>query len=181
MKISDDGHGVVEQGGRLHQALALEELVRANAESNDTMISLVEQVRHDAEARAKKVDLLERGMRQTSRLLKMLGAVLVCLLVVAGINAFNIQQTSRQADVTARIARDTQATNAQLYDCTNSQGACGKRNIENTKRILDEVKLYELTGFYCIRTNPQQVDKTGEQFLACMKRLYPTGPTLKGR
>lgn len=171
----------VEKGSRLHQALALDELVHANADSNETMIRLVEQVRKDAEARNKKVDLLELGQRQTAKLLIMVAIVLLLVFGVGVINAVNISQARRNAAVTAGIAKDASATNTTLLDCLNARGECGKLNAEQQRKVLNEVKKYELTGFYCARTNPQPTDEQGAALLACMNRLYPGGPTLNKR
>lgn len=159
-------------GSRLHQAMAVEELVRANADSNETMIKLVKSVREETRARDRKVEALDKQVRQ-GRFLVILSIVCVLfLLLIAIINATNIakqRETSRQV----------QATNSLLLDCLNRQGECGRWNAEQQALLLDEVKRYELTGFYCIRNNPQVKDPNGEAFLKCVNRLYPGGPQLQ--
>lgn len=160
---------------------AIDELVAANHESNRTMAALVEHVRKETLARDRKIDALDRNQR-TLRKLTVLGTVVaVALLVVGFINAFNIAMARRNAAQTATIARDVGETNRTLLDCLNSTGVCGKRNAQNQRKVLDEVKQYELTGFYCIRLNPATEDPNAEAFLKCMQRLYPGGPTLTGR
>lgn len=79
------------------------------------------------------------------------------------------------------IAGDVRSTNTTLLDCINSTGECGRRNASNQGKVLDEVKRYELTVIYCARTNPQPVDPDGSAFVACINRLYPGGPVLRGR
>lgn len=151
----------------LHQGLAIEELVRSNDESNRTMVSLVERVREETEARDRKVDALEKGHRQV-RWVIVLAVILVLFLLTLGvINAINLT--------------NTRATNQTLLDCVNATGACGQVNAESQTRILDTVKKYELTVLYCARTNPQPIDPKGDKFLACVDALYPGGPQLNRR
>lgn len=164
-----------------HTAEQVEELARANAESNATMMSLVAKVQQDAAMRERKVDLLEKGLQQTHRLLIMVGIALVLMVILGIVNAVNITEARKQAAVTAGIAKNAQGTYALLLDCINSRGECGKQNAEQNKRVLDEIKRYELTGFYCARTNPLSEDPNGDKFLACMDRLYVGGPKLSGR
>lgn len=160
-------------GSRLHQAMAVEELVRANAESNDTMVRLVKSVRDETKARDRKVEALDKSVRQ-QRVLMYIGVFCVfILLTIAIVNAVNI--SSQRA-----TSRQVQSTNELLLDCLNRQGQCGRWNAEQQALLLDEVKRYELTGFYCIRNNPADKDPNGKSFLACVNRLYPGGPQLKG-
>lgn len=166
---------------RLHEALALEELIRANAESNATMAALVERVQEETKARDRKLEQLAKNNREMHRLGWLIVVSMALLLVMAAINAFNIGQARKNAGVTAKIARDTRSTNQTLLDCLNAAGQCGKQNAQQQKTILDEIKKYELTVIYCARTNPQQVDATGGKFIACVDRLYPGGPDLNGR
>jgi hypothetical protein len=170
-----------DRASRLHSALVVEELVAANNQSNNTMINLVETVRQETAARDRKVEALERSSHQM-RLLMLIGIIaLVGLLVLAGFNAINITQTRDAAHQQAAIALSVQHTNDLLLDCLNSTGTCGQVNQQNQAKILDEVKKYELTGFYCIRNNPADSDPKGTEFLACMNKLYPGGPQLNGR
>lgn len=156
----------------------LEELVLANHESNATMIQLVETVRDETRARGRKVDALERNQRQL-RGLSILGTVaVVALLVMAVFNAVSIQVTRQNAERSAVISRNVDQTNSLLLDCLNSTGKCGQLNAQQQANLLNKVKQYELTGFYCARTNPLAVDPDGKNFLACMEKLYPGGPTL---
>lgn len=157
---------------------AVERLVRANVESNDTMRDLVERVRHDSHMRERKIDLLEDGLRQTRQLLLMVGTAIVILVIVGLINATMIFQARRNAAVTAGVARDAQATYSLLLDCLNVTGECGKRNVAQTKAALDEIKKYELVVMYCARTNPQPVDQDGSKFVLCVDGMYPGGPEL---
>lgn len=153
---------------------AMEELVAANHESNATMLALVEHVRKETAARDRKIEVLEKTHRQTRYLvIAVCGAVLV-MLGLGIVNAINLAATKDQQDQTRRI-------NAFLLDCVNSTGECGRANAVKQAEILQSVKQYELTGFYCIRTNPGTEDPKGENFLKCMERLYPGGPTLNGR
>lgn len=160
---------------------AVEHLVAANEESNATMRRLVERVREDADMREKKIDLLELGLVRTKRLIIMVGAVLIIMVSIGVTNAINLNDARRNAAATAAAARDAKATYAILYDCLNQQGECGRQNAAESKRLLDEVKLYELTVLYCVRINPQIADPQGDDFLDCVKRLYPTGPELPKR
>lgn len=159
----------------------VEHLAQMNARSNETMMNLVEKVRQDAYMREKKVDLLDEGLRQTRRLIAMVGLVLVVMVGIGVINAVNIGQARRNAAVTAKTASDAGHTYALLLDCLNGSGECGKLNAENQKKLLDEVKLYELTVLYCVRINPQVDDPDGDDFIACVERLYPGGPKLQNR
>lgn len=165
----------------LHQALALEELIRANNTSASVMQRLVNHVEKETDARNRKVDALERNGHQLRRLM-VLNLVAVALMIAFGaINAVNIGVARRQQAQASALARQVAATNSLLLDCLNSTGHCGQVNQANQKRILDEVKRYELTVIYCARTNPQQIDKDGTAFFMCIHRLYPTGPALAGR
>lgn len=174
----DDGF---DRRARLDAAREVERLIAANAESNSTMRSLVEKVRQDASMREKKIELLENESRQIRRLLVMVGVAIALLLVVGSFNAYNTAQTRRQAAQSAQVAKDVASTNTLLLGCFDVRSECSKLNAEKQKQILDEIKLYELTALYCLRTNNAQQDPEGKEFLACLKRLYPTGPILKDR
>lgn len=163
-----------EKASRLHSALAIEELVAANHESNKTMVALVEHVRRETEARDRKIDVLEKNNRQTRWLTYLVGGAMVILLTLAIVNAVNISATQKQEEQVSKL-------NSLLLDCVNSTGECGKRNAILQNQLLDQVKQYNLVGFYCARTNPLSTDPKGEKFLECMQRLYPGGPTLQGR
>lgn len=153
---------------------AMENLVSANTASNATMLSLIESVRGETAARDRKIAVLEKNHRQTQILVLMVCAATLFMLTLGVINAVNI---SRAKDQQMQIRQ----INNTLLDCLNSTGTCGQVNQANQARILEEVKRYELTGFYCIRTNPATADPKGESFLKCMKKLYPGGPELQGR
>lgn len=156
----------------LRNALAIEELVRANADSNQTMLALVKGLREETKARDRKVEALDESVRQQKKLMVVAVIAVVILLMIAGVNAYNI--AGQRA--TSHQVRDT---NALLLDCLNREGRCGQFNAQQQALLLDEVKKYELTGFYCIRTNPADRDPAGEAFLKCMNRLYPGGPQLE--
>jgi hypothetical protein len=159
-------------GSHLHQALAIEELVRANANSNDTMIRLVQSVRDETKARDRKVDALEQSQKQM-RVLTVVGIVAIFFLIAMAIfNATNVMATR---DASHKVEQ----TNDLLLDCLNQQGDCGKWNARQQMYLLDEVKKYELTGFYCIRNNPADKDPKADAFLDCMNNLYPGGPQLQ--
>lgn len=170
-----------QSSGRASNVLALEELIASNNHSNTTMVALVEQLKRDTELRDRKIEVLTANGRQMRKMTIALVACMVVLLGIAVFNATNLASQRRNAAATARIAMDTRNTNELLLDCLNSTGNCGKSNADQQRRFLDEVKRYELTGFYCIRTNPALADPKGEQFLKCMNRLYPGGPQLAGR
>lgn len=162
-------------------AMAIEELISANARSTQSMERLAKYVQEETEARDRKIEALGRN-QHTLRWLVVVGtAATVVLLIVAIINAANISSQRRQAARQAAIAEQVAATNRFLLDCINSTGVCGKKNIVTQNRLLTEVKQYELTGFYCIRKNPAGKDPDAEEFLKCMNRLYPGGPQLQGR
>jgi hypothetical protein len=163
-----------ERSARLQSALAVEELVAANNESNQTMMALVEHVRQETVANDRKIEELRRNTKQFRNLMYALVVTMAFLLVIAGVNAYNLAESKKEQE-------QIEAINRTLLDCQNSTGECGRANAQNQKRLLDEVKEYELTGFYCIRTNPAQRDPDGDAFLKCMDRLYPNGPTLNGR
>lgn len=156
----------------------VERLVSANAESNATMRNLVERVREDAHMRERKIDLLEDGLHQTRRLLLMVGVVLVIVLGIGIINAINITQGRRNAEATAQVARDAQATYALLLGCLDTTSPCGRSNSEKTKEALDRIKQYELIVIYCARSNPRDKDEDGSAFIACVARMFPGGPSL---
>lgn len=183
MSISSNN---VPSGGRggadkLHAAMAMEELVRANADSNKTMVTLVEHLKAETEARDRKIDIVAKNTKSMQRLaMALIGAVAI-LLVIAAINASNIAVARKNAATTAAIAKDSRSTNTTLLDCLNSTGACGRLNAEQQRKTLDEVKRYELTVIFCARSNPITVDADGDKFLACVHRLYPGGPDLNGR
>lgn len=174
-------HSDEDRASRLRSALVVEELVAANDASNRTMIGLVESVHKETAARDRKVDALERTTHQM-RLLMLIGIIaIVGLLVLAVFNAINITSARQAAHRQAAIAENVQHTNDLLLDCLNSTGTCGQVNQRNQAAILDEVKKYELTGFYCIRNNPADKDPKAEAFLKCMNQLYPGGPQLNGQ
>lgn len=166
---------------RADAARQVEELVAANAASNATMSRLVDNVRKDAQKREQKIELLENESRQIRRLLVMVGVAIVLLLVVGAFNAYNTAQAKRNAEQTAQAAKDAASTNQLLLGCFDVNSQCSKLNAQKQKELLDEIKLYELTALYCVRLNPAVEDPKGDEFLACVKRLYPTGPHLKGR
>lgn len=153
---------------------AIEDLVEANQASNATMLALVDHVRKETEARDRKIEVLEKNHKQTRVLVLLMGFTAIVLLGLAVVNAVNISAAREQQDQVKDL-------NGIMLDCVNSTGACGQANAVQQARILDSVKQYELTGFYCARTNPANVDPKGEDFLACMARLYPGGPTLSNR
>lgn len=155
-------------------ASVIDELVSANMKSTATMHALVAEVRHETAARDRKIAVLEKNNRQTMYLIVMVGVVAVLLLGLAIVNAVNINQARVQSNQIASI-------NGTLLDCVNSTGECGRANATSQQRLLDSVKQYELTGFYCIRNNPAVKDPDGEAFLKCMERLYPGGPKLNSR
>ena len=170
---------VHDESSRLSQAEALESLILANANSNSTMVSLVEKIREDSELRNQKVDLLEKSVRQMRWLIVLVAVIIAGQFTIAGINAYNISQARKNAGRTAEIARGVEQTNSVLLDCLNSTGECGRANAEEQKKFLDDVKRFNLAGFYCLRLNPATEDEAGEKLLACMKRLYPDGPELQ--
>lgn len=152
----------------------MEDLAAANVSSNATMLALVETVRRETEARDRKVDILERNHRQLRWLVGAVCFAVVVMLVLGAINAYNLASTKEQQEQIKGI-------NHTLLDCVNSTGDCGQINAAQQAKILDEVKKYELIGFYCIRRNTAAEDPGGENFLKCMAALYPGGPTLTGR
>lgn len=166
------------KAARLHNARAIEELVVANEESNRTMLSLVEGVHQETAARDRKVDALDRNLKQMRWITRLFGFAIVVLMAVGVFNAINLNKQRRNQQQIKDIAASTESTNRTLLECLNATGECGKVNAENQGRILDSVKRYELTVVYCGRTNPQPVDPKGDKFLACIARLYPGGPTL---
>lgn len=167
-----------EASSRLHSALAIEELVAANQASNRTMVDLVKGVQAETEARDRKVDALAKS-QHLQRILSGLGVVCIVVVLILGIiNLFALASTRQAAHRQAEIAEQVQRTNDTLLDCVNTTGQCGQLNQANQAKILDEVKKYELTGFYCIRNNPADKDPNGEKFLVCVNNLYPGGPQL---
>lgn len=163
---------------RIAAAAQVEALAQATARSNKTMLDLVERVRHDAEAHERKVDLLAAGLRQTTRVLWLLAVVLVAVLAMAFINFATIAEAKRNGAVTAQAARDAQSTYKLLYGCFEPNSQCSKVNAAKQKTALDEIKKYELTALYCLRTNPGADDPRGDKFIACLNTLYPGGPQL---
>lgn len=143
---------VPDAGRPLTSDAAIDELVAANRRSNATMVALVDEVRREADARDRKIAVLEKNNRQTAFVMVMVAVMTLLLLGLAIVNALAIDSTRDQA---ARL--------------------------EDIAAVTDTVKQYELTGFYCIRTNPATADPEGEAFLDCMERLYPGGPMLSGR
>lgn len=166
---------------RLDAAREVERLVAANAASNATMTRLVDRVREESARRERKIELLEKESRQMRKLLIMVGFAIALLLAIAAFNASNIHQARKNAANTAAAARDAASTNKLLLGCFDVNSECSKLNAQKQKEILDEIKLYELTALYCVRTQPREEDPEGKKFLDCVKRLYPTGPELKGR
>lgn len=157
-----------------HAEAAIEDLVAANNKSNATMLALVENVRQETVARDRKIDVLERNHRQVNFLIAAVCMAIVVLLALGITNAINLASARRQQEQTKEI-------NSTLLDCVRATGECGQLNSARQAAILQSVKQYELTGFYCIRINPATADPKGQAFLDCMERLYPGGPTLSGR
>lgn len=162
----------------MSNAEAVEQLVAANEESNRTMVALVEGVRRETAARDRKVEALDKNLAQLRWVTVLVGAAILILLTIGVINATNLSAARKSAKQTKDIAVQTNAINQTLLDCVNSTGACGQVNAENQAKILDTVKLYELTVIYCARTNPANVDPKGDKFLVCVGKLYPGGPKL---
>ena len=163
-----------DRDARERQSSALEDLVAANLSSNETMLALVDTVRAETAARDRKIDILAKNHRQMNWLLGAVSGAVCLMLGLGTINAINLAAAKDQQDQIREI-------NSTLLDCVNSTGNCGQINAQNQARILDQVKQYELTGFYCIRNNQATVDPKGEAFLKCMEKLYPGGPMLQGR
>lgn len=162
-------------------ACEVERLVQANAASNATLTKLVDKVRIDAEHRERKIELLEADSRRNRRILLLVGVAVALLLTLAIVNAFSIQAARRNAAQTAAAAKTAQDTYQLLYGCFDPNSECAKLNNDSQKRLLDEIKLYELTAFYCEREHPEAVDPDSTRFFACLNRLYPDGPQLKER
>jgi hypothetical protein len=165
----------------LQGALAVEHLVAANEESNRTMRALVEGVKHETEARDRKVEALDKNYRQLRWVIVLVGFSTMVLMVIGVINAINLNSARKSNQQAKNIAAGVAATNQTLLDCVNSTGTCGQVNAANQAKILDTVKLYELTVLYCARTNPRDVDATGDKFLKCVNDLYPGAPQLDRR
>jgi len=163
---------------RAAAAAQVEALAQANAQSNKTLRSLVEKVRDDAYMREKKVDLLEVGLKQTTRVMWLVAVVLALIFSMAIVNFNNVSAARRNAEVTANVARNAQATNELLYGCLRPDTECSRSNQDAQRKILDEIKKYELTALYCLRINPGAEDPRGDEFIACINRLYPGGPQL---
>jgi hypothetical protein len=172
---------VIDPAESAVNASAIDELVTANRQSNETMLALVEHVRKETVARDRKIDVLEQNNKQTRLLLYLVSGAVVMLLLLASFNAIGITAARQNVEQSAAIAKNVDQTNATLLDCLNSRGACGQANAASQKGILDSVKQYNLVGFYCIRVNPATADPKGEAFLKCMQRLYPGGPVLERR
>lgn len=165
----------------LRSTLIVEELVASNNESNRTMLNLVERVREETAARDRKVDALERSHQQMRWVIGLALVLTAVLLSLAVFNAINLNATRKSQHQVALIARNTAETNRTLLDCLNSTGRCGQLNAANQAKVLDTVKLYELTVLYCARTNPRDVDPKGDKFIACVNQLYPGAPQLDRR
>lgn len=159
---------------RPRERSAIDELIAANEASNQSMLALVDSVRAETVARDRKIEVLEKNHRQLNWVIAAVCVAVVLMLGLGTVNAINLSQARAQTEQVQQI-------NGTLLDCVNSTGACGKANAVLQQRFLDSVKQYELTGFYCIRNNPGSDDPKGENFLKCMERLYPGGPTLNGR
>lgn len=167
-----------ERASQLHNALAVEELIAANHESNRTMATLVKSVRDETAARDRKVEALEKSHRQVRWVIALVGVLIVVLMTIGVFNAINLYKSRQAQSNTRDIAAGVAANNRTLLDCVNMTGSCGQLNQQNQVRILDTVKKYELTVIYCARTHPSAQDPKGDAFLACVKKLYPGGPQL---
>jgi hypothetical protein len=174
--LPDAGKGDNATG--MSGAEAVEHLVAANEESNRTMTALVEGVRRETAARDRKVEALDKNLGQLRWVTVLVGAAILILLTIGVINAVNLSSARKSAKQTKDIATQAAAINQTLLDCVNSTGQCGQVNQANQAKILDTVKLYELTVLYCARTNPRDVDKSGDLFIACVNTLYPGGPQI---
>lgn len=162
----------------LHSALAVEDLIAANNASNRTMLELVGTVRQETAARDRKVDALEKSHKQVQWVIGLAVVLIIFLITLGTVNAINLNTTRKSQQQVKAIAASTDETNKTLLDCLNSTGRCGQLNAENQAKILDTVKLYELTVIYCARTNPANIDPKGDKFVQCVAKLYPGGPTL---
>jgi hypothetical protein len=179
--VSDFDHHDFTQEDRDAQARntsAVEDLIAANAASNATMINLVERVQKETEARGRKVDALEKSNRQTRWVIALVCFGTLILIVLGIINATNLQRTRQSQEQLAQVAVSVDQANKTLLDCVNSTGQCGQVNSTNQAKILDTVKLYELTVIYCARTNPATTDPKGDRFVQCVYTLYPSSPKL---
>ncbi len=156
----------------------VERLAKATVTSNETLARLAEEIRADADARERKVALLEIGQRQNRKLLSIGAIILGLLFIIAAINATNIGRASRQASVTADIARDSQNTYQLLLGCLDVNAPCGKQNADLTRTILGDLKTFNLTVIYCARSNPSAEDRSGDKFFACVEKYYPDAPNL---
>lgn len=164
---------------RAEMAAAIAELSRSTTESTSTMEHLVEQVRRDANAREKKIQVLEVTLDRTRRLQQFMGAGLVLLLALAVFNASTLSAVRANALVSADIAKDSQGTYRLLLDCLDQvHGACGKQTAVQTAKLLEQIKQYELTVIFCARTHPAVEDPDGVKFRVCVNQLFPGGPQL---
>lgn len=154
------------------------DLVAANERSASAVMGLVSEVRRDADLRDRKIDLLERSHQDMKRLMILVAAGLLIILILGVTNMVNLSNARRNAAVTADIAKDARSTNGLLYDCLNSQGECGRRNTEANKKVLDEIKRYELVLKHCDRITALP-DPDGDKLLACVRHYYRDGPTLR--
>ncbi|MET0698591.1 MAG: hypothetical protein ABWY93_02905 [Mycobacterium sp.] len=160
---------------------AIQELIRANTASNNTMRQLIASVQAETRVRDRKVELLIATQRHVRNLMRTVIVVMALVLLVAGLNAYNINAGKRNAAQTAAILERVNVNNGLLLDCLNRTGRCGQVNAEQERQVLNEVKRYELTVIYCARSNLQATDVANRLFLACINRLYPGGPALAGR
>jgi len=167
--------------GQPTAAQQVEDLIAANAASNNTMLNLVEKVQQDAELRGKKVELLQEEARQTRKQILIASVGVVLMLIIGVANAINLNEARHNAAVVAATAKDANGTYTLLLDCLNPAGVCGKQAAEQNVHTLDEIKKYELIVLYCVRINPAVADPKGEAFIACVNRLYPGGPQLQDR
>jgi hypothetical protein len=159
----------------------VDELIAANQASNRTMLSLIESVRQETVARDRKITAMEKQQSQLRWAIGLVCLGISILVAVGVINAVNINTSRRQQGQLAEVGAEVDRTNRTLLDCMNATNECGKINARRQMLLLDEVKRYELTGFYCIRQNPAEADPDADAFLKCMQRLYPGGPELAKR
>jgi nitrogen fixation-related uncharacterized protein len=162
-------------------AREVDNLIAANAASNATLTRLVDKVREDAANRERKIELLEAESKQMRRILIGVSITAAALVVLALFNAITISQARHNAQQTANAARDAASTNKLLLGCFTPESECSRLNAEQQKAFLNEIKKYELVGFYCLRTNTVTEDPNGTKLTACINRLYPGGPQLPNR
>lgn len=150
---------------------AIEGLNSHTQEQTTSIQGLAAAVLGEAEARDRKVETLQR---LTTIMVRLTGILLIGILLLIGIGAVNLYNTSR----TNNVARSVASTNSLLLSCLQPNTPCSNTSAAAQKAQNDQIRQTVFVLFVCSRLNPSDPntpDPSGNtaRLVACVKTYYP--------